>query len=85
MSHQKNPVGMKCRMGDTGMTEYKKGDKVILNPPGSSHPQHNLLMEKEGTIAGELQITDDLEWYPIELSGGVSISAPAKWIRKKVE
>ena len=67
------------------MTEYKKGDKVILYPPGGSHPLHNLLFEKDATVAGELQKTDELEWYPIKLTGGALMSAPAKWLRKKVE
>ena len=67
------------------MTEYKKGDKVILYPPGGSHPTHNILFEKEATVVGEAQKTDRLEWYPLELSGGVLICAPAKWLKKKTE
>lgn len=65
------------------MTGYKKGDKVILNPPGGFNPTHNLLMGKEATIMGDCQGTKELEWYPIQLAAGNLIPVPAKWLRKK--
>lgn len=68
-----------------GMKGYKKGDRVILNPPGGYNPTHNLLMGKEATIMGDCQGTDDLKWYPIQLAAGALIPVPAKWLRKKDE
>ncbi len=65
------------------MTEFKKGDKVILHAPGSLDPAHNPLMGKEVRIVTEVQITGELEWYSIELSSGVLIPVPTKWLRKK--
>ncbi len=28
---------------------------------------------------------DDLEWYRLEMSGGVMTRAPAEWLKKKTE
>lgn len=67
------------------MTTYKKGDKVMLYPPGGSHPIHNLLYEKEATIVGKAQQTEDIEWYSVKLSSGSLIPAPANWLRKKTD
>jgi len=67
------------------MAELKKGDKVVLHPPGSLDPAHNPLMGKRAVIVDNIQKVDNLEWYEIELSGGIMIKAPAKWLRKKTE
>lgn len=66
------------------MTEFKKGDKVILHPPGNLNPVYNPLMGKRATVMDDGQKTDDLEWYQLEMSGGVKIRAPAKWLKKKI-
>ena len=67
------------------MKKFKKGDKVILHPPGNLNPRYNPLMGKRATVMDDGQQTDDLEWYQLEMSGGVMIKAPAKWLKKKTD
>ena len=63
------------------MKKYKKGDKIVLHPPGSLDPAHNPLMGKKARIVSDAQKTDELEWYSVRLNSGTLIPAPAKWFR----